>query len=103
MEVNGKKIGFVMTGSFCTFSKTLPIMKKLVEKNAEVIPIMSFNAYNMDTRFGKAEDIINKIHEISGREVIHTIEDAEPIGPKKMTDIMIIVPCSRKYYIKISI
>lgn len=103
MEVNGKKIGFVMTGSFCTFSKTLSIMKKLVEKNAEVIPIMSFNAYNMDTRFGKAEDIINKIHKISGREVIHTIEDAEPIGPKKMTDIMIIVPCSRKYYIKISI
>lgn len=103
MEVKGKKIGFIMTGSFCTFSKTIPIMKKLIEKNAEVIPIMSFNAYNIDTRFGKAEDIVNQIQEITGKEVIHTIADSEPIGPKKMTDIMIIAPCSRKYYIKISI
>lgn len=103
MEVKGKKIGFVMTGSFCTFKKAIPIMKKLVNKEAEIIPIMSFNAYNMDTKFGKAEDIINEIQEIAGKEIIHTIKDAEPIGPKKMTDIMVIAPCSRKYYIKISV
>ena len=103
MEVKGKKIGFIMTGSFCTFSKTIPIMKKLIEKNAEVIPIMSFNAYNVDTRFGKADNIVNQIQEITGKEVIHTITDAEPIGPKKMTDIIVIVPCSRKYYLKISV
>lgn len=102
MEVKGKKIGFVMTGSFCTFKKTIPIMKKLINREAEIIPIMSFNAYNVDTKFGKKEDIINQIYEITRKEIIHTIKDAEPIGPKKMTDIMIIAPCSRKYYIKIS-
>lgn len=99
MEVKGKKIGFIMTGSFCTFKKTIPIIKKLVEKQAEVIPIMSFNAYNIDTRFGKAKDIINQIQEMTKKEIIHTIEAAEPIGPKKLTDIMIIAPCTRKYYI----
>ncbi len=95
MEVKGKKIGFVMTGSFCTFKKTIPIIKKLVDKKAEIIPIMSYNAYTKDTKFGKAKDIIKEINEISGKEIIHTIEDAEPIGPKKMTDIMVIAPCSR--------
>ena len=103
MEVKGKRIGFAMTGSFCTFKKTIPIIKKLIEKEAEIIPIMSLNAYNMDTKFGKAKDIIKEIEEITEKEIIHTIQDAEPIGPKKMTDIMAIVPCSRKYYIKISI
>ena len=100
--MKGKRIGFVMTGSFCTFKKTIPIIKKLIEKEAEIVPIMSFNAYNMDTKFGRAEDIINQIEELTGKEIIHTIKDAEPIGPKKMTDIMIIAPCSRKYYIEIS-
>lgn len=103
MEVKGKKIGFVLTGSFCTFRKTIPMIKELIKKEAEIIPIMSFNAYSMDTKFGKAEDFIHEIEEMTGKEIIHTIKDAEPIGPKKMTDIMIIAPCSRKYYIKISL
>ncbi len=59
---------------------------------------MSFNAYNMDTKFGKAEEFIKDIEEISGKKIIHTIKDAEPIGPKHMTDIMVVVPASRKYY-----
>ena len=94
MDVKGKKIGFVLTGSFCTFSKTIPKMKKLVEKGAEVIAIMSFNSYNMDTKFGKAQDFIDQIEEITGKDIIHTIEGSEPIGPRRMTDIMIIAPCS---------
>ena len=101
MEVKGKKIGFVMTGSFCTFQKTIPVMKELIKREAEIVPVMSFNSYNIDTKFGKAEDIIKQVEEITGKEIIHTIKDAEPIGPKKMTDIMIIAPCSRKYNIKI--
>ena len=103
MEVKGKKIGFVLTGSFCTFKKTIPIMKELIKKGAEIIPIMSFNSYNMDTKFGKAKDFINEIEKITNKKIIHTIEDSEPLGPKKMTDIMIIAPCSRKYNIEISI
>ena len=100
MEVKGKKIGFVLTGSFCTFKKVIPKIKELVEKEAKVIPIMSFNSYNMDTKFGKAEDFIKEIEEITSKKIIHTIKDAEYIGSKKMTDILIIAPCSRKYYVK---
>lgn len=94
MELNKIKIGFALTGSFCTFSKTIPKMKELVEQGAELIPIMSYNAYNLDTKFGKAQDFIEEIEDITGKEIIHTIQGAEPIGPKKMTDIMVIAPCS---------
>ena len=66
LNLKDKKIGFVLTGSFCTFSKTIPKMKELIEKGAEVIPIMSFNSYNLDTKFGKAEDFINKIEDVDG-------------------------------------
>mgnify|MGYP004644845937 CR=1 FL=1 len=94
MELEHKKIGFVLTGSFCTFSKTIPKMKELIKMGSEVIPIMSYNAYNLDTKFGKAEDFINEIEEITGKKIIHTIQDAEPIGPKHLTDIMVVAPCS---------
>lgn len=94
LNLKDKKIGFVLTGSFCTFSKTIPKMKELIEKGAEVIPIMSFNSYNLDTKFGKAQDFINEIEEITGKKIIHTIQEAEPIGPKRLTDIMVVTPCS---------
>lgn len=94
MSLEGKKIGFTLTGSYCTFSKVIPKIKELVKMKAEIIPIMSFNSYNLDTKFGKAQDFIDQIQEITGKKIIHTIPDAEPIGPKKMTDIMVIAPCS---------
>ena len=97
MELKGIKIGFILTGSFCTFQKVIPKMKELIKEGAEIIPVMSFNSYNLDTKFGKAKDFIKEIEEIAGKEIIHTIPEAEPIGPKKMTDIMLIAPCSRKY------
>ena len=97
LELKGTKIGFVLTGSFCTFQKVIPKIKELVKQEAEVIPIMSFNAYNLDTKFGKAKDFIKEIEEITKKKIIHTIQDTEPIGPKKMTDIMVVAPCSRKY------
>ena len=94
MDVKGKKIGFVFTGSFCTFKKVIPKMKELIKKEAEIVPVMSFNSYNLDTKFGKASDFINEIETITNKQIIHTIPDAEPIGPKVLTDIMIIAPCS---------
>ncbi len=103
MEVKDKKIGFVLTGSFCTFQKTIPKMKELIQKGAEIVPVMSYNAYSTDTKFGKAKDFIEEIENITGREIIHTIPDAEPIGPKKLTDIMVIAPCSRKHNVKTSL
>ena len=94
MEVKNKKIGFVLTGSFCTFSKTIPQMKKLKKLGAELLPIMSFNSYELDTKFGKAEEFINEIENICEKNIIHTIQGAEPIGPSHLTDIMIVAPAS---------
>jgi len=94
LDLKDKKIGFILTGSFCTFQKVIPKMKEIKKLGAKIIPIMSFNSYNLDTKFGKAKDFIEEIEEITEKKIIHTIQDAEPIGPKKMTDIMIIAPCS---------
>ena len=97
MNLEGKNVGFAFTGSFCTFKKTILELKKLVSLKANVTPIMSFYSYTLDTKFGKAEDFKNQIKTITGKEIIHTISDAEPIGPKRMFDILIIAPCTRKY------
>lgn len=94
MNLEGKKVGFVMTGSFCTFKKTIPQILKIKQKGGKIVPIMSNNAYKLDTKFGKAKDFIDEIEDITEEKIIHTIIDAEPIGPKKLTDIMIIAPCS---------
>ncbi len=94
MIFNELKVGFALTGSFCTFENVLTIMKDIVKKGAEVFPIMSFNAYNLDTRFGKANNFVKEIENITGKQIIHTIQEAEPIGPKKLIDILVIIPCS---------
>lgn len=84
MNLEGKKVGFIMTGSFCTFKKTIEQLKKIIAEKAEVLPIMSYNAYNMDTKFGKAQDFIDEIENITGNKIIHTIQDAEPIRTKAL-------------------
>lgn len=94
MNLKDKNIGIIMTGSFCTFSKVLAQLKELVKLGANVIPIMSEHSYNLDTKFGNAKDIVEELESITGKKVINTIQGAEPIGPKKMTDIMLIAPCS---------
>lgn len=94
MDIKDKKIGVIMTGSFCTFSKVIEQIKELVKRKADVIPIMSYNSYELDTKFGEAKKIREEIESITGRKIINTIQGAEPIGPKKMTDIMLIAPCS---------
>ena len=92
--LEGKRIGFAFTGSFCTFKVVIEELKKIQKMGADIIPIMSYNAYNLDTKFGKASDFINEIELITEKEIIHTIQGAEPIGPKGLTDIMIIAPCT---------
>lgn len=87
-------IGYCLTGSFCTFSKSMEVLAALVKSGHNVTPIMSENAYSIDTRFGDAVDIQNKLIQITGNSIIHTIEQAEPIGPKKMFDVLAIVPCT---------
>jgi dipicolinate synthase subunit B len=88
------KIGFALCGSFCTFSEVIPVAETLAEQGADLIPIMSHNAYSLDTRFGKAEDFRERLRAISGKEPIHNIFEAEPIGPKKLLDILVIAPCT---------
>lgn len=87
-------IGYCLTGSFCTFDKSIGQIEKLVLRGHTVTPIMSENAYSIDTRFGKAVDFQNRLIEITGNSIIHTIEGAEPIGPKKMFDALAVVPCT---------
>ena len=77
-------IGFAMTGSFCTFVPALEALKKLREHHSSIIPIMSEHAYFLDTRFGDAETHIQAVEELCGRPVLKTIQEVEPLGPKKM-------------------
>lgn len=94
MKLNEKRIGFVMTGSFCTFRKTIDELKKIIKLGANVIPIMSENSYTMDTKFGKAKDFITEIEEITGNKILHTVQEVEPIGPKDMLDILMVAPAT---------
>ncbi len=95
-------VGFALCGSFCTFEKAISEIKIIKELGAKIIPIMSFNAYSTDTRFGKAEKFISKIENICDNKIISTITDAEPIGPKKLLDILVIEPCTGNTLAKLS-
>ena len=97
------KIGFAMTGSFCTFSRVLKQLEALKETGADIFPIMSDISYTTDTRFGKAKDFVQKIEEITGKKVITSIKDAEPIGPKNYLDALIIAPCTGNTLSKIAL
>lgn len=99
--MNKVRVGFALTGSFCTFAEVIKQIE-LLAKDYDIIPIMSFNASNLDTRFGKASEHIDKIEKITGKKVIKTIEEAEPIGPKNMTDIMVVAPCTGNTLAKLS-
>lgn len=83
-----------MCGSFCTFEKSIETLKQLVKNGYNILPIMSENAYKTDTRFGKALKHIEEVENITGKKIIHTITDAEPIGPKNMCDVILINPCT---------
>ena len=93
-ELKGVRIGFAMTGSFCTFDQCFRQAEELVNRGAELIPIMSENAAEFSTRFGGGVENLKRLKNICGRDVISTINDAEPIGPKSMTDIMVVAPCT---------
>lgn len=90
----GIRIGFAMTGSFCTFDRCFRQAEELRSMGAEIIPIMSETASKLSTRFGSDVENIARFNKISGHEVIMTIADAEPIGPKNLTDIMVVAPCT---------
>lgn len=86
-------IGFAMCGSFCTYHEIFPVMEKLAKEHT-VIPIFSYSAYTIDSRFGTAKSHIARAEGICGVAPLHTIEQAEPIGPKKLLDALVIAPCT---------
>ncbi len=95
------KLGLALTGSFCSFDKTLAAIEAL-EGEFEIIPIMSETAFGTDTRFGKAEDFIARLEALSGRKPISSITEAEPIGPQRMLDVLLIAPCTGNTLAKLS-
>ena len=94
MQLKGVRIGFAITGSFCTFENISDIIKNLIEEGADLIPIFSYTTDEMNTRFGNAEDFKNKIIEITGEQPIVDINGAEPIGSKAILDVLIVAPCT---------
>ena len=87
-------IGYAFCGSFCTFSRSYAALCEIIKRGYEVQPLMSANAYSTDTRFGAAADWIDKIETLCGRKIIHSIVDAEPLGPAKPLEALIISPCT---------
>lgn len=87
------KIGFAMCGSFCTYAEVFSVMEEL-SKEHQIIPIFSFAAASVDSRFGTAESFLQKAAEICGMQPLKTIAEVEPIGPKKLLDVLVIAPCT---------
>ena len=95
-------IGYAFCGSFCTHKKSMETLKKIISLGYDVQPIMSENVFSTDTRFGTALSLREKLIEICGRDVIHTIVQAEPLGPKVKLEAMIISPCTGNTLAKIA-
>lgn len=95
-------IGYAFCGSFCTLSKSFSIFQKLISDGRELLPIVSENVFATDTRFGKAADFCKSLEKASGKQVIHTFFDAEPLGPKVELEALIICPCTGNTLAKIA-
>lgn len=94
MSLKGRKVGVALTGSFCTYKKVFNELQKLADEGAEIQTIFSDAAKSIDSRFGNAEDFVAKARSITGKEPMLTIPQAEPIGPKSLLDILVILPCT---------
>lgn len=94
IKLDGARVGIALCGSFCTFARAFAAAQELKALGAELLPIMSFNAASISTRFGAAEENRRQLAEICGSEVITTIEGAEPIGPKKLLDVLLLPNCT---------
>ena len=93
-KLSGLKVGAAVCGSFCTFSRVFRALSELVAAGCDVTPIMSTCAYTTDTRFGTAQEHAARLFDITGKTVLHEITTTEPIGPKKMFDVLLVAPCT---------
>ena len=94
MELKDITLGFALTGSFCTIEKIIPQIEHLSKCTKSVVPIFSPVVYNTDTRFTNARALAEQIEAITGNKIVKTIPEAEPIGPKKIIDALVIAPCT---------
>lgn len=94
MNWTGITVGYALSGSHCTFAEVMPEIKRFVDAGANVVPIVSNTIMTTDTRFGKSEDWQTQLKEITGNEIISTIVQAEPLGPSKLLDVLVIAPCT---------
>ncbi|MBQ9085480.1 MAG: dipicolinate synthase subunit B [Clostridia bacterium] len=88
------KIGYCFTGSFCTLSRSIACMAELINRGHKIVPIMSERVYTTDTRFALAEDLRREVEALSGEKIIHTVEAAEPLGPRLPLDLLVVAPCT---------
>ena len=102
IDLSGKTIGCAMTGSFCTFREVFAAWEKLKETGADLMPIMSFNACSIDNRFYSAQDAVDIFEGICGKKIVKTIAQAEPIGPKKLLDLLVVAPATGNTIAKIA-
>lgn len=94
MNWKGVKVGYALSASHCTFEEVMPQIQRFVDAGAEVYPVASYSLMDTDTRFGKSEDWQKQLKDITGNDIIATIVDAEPLGPSKLLDILVIAPCT---------
>jgi dipicolinate synthase subunit B len=91
---NPIKVGFAFCGSFCTFDRVIAVLEGMAGHGYDVFPIMSETAANTDTRFGSAASFRERITQACGHAIIASIHDAEPIGPQKLLDVLVVAPCT---------
>ncbi|MBC8591392.1 dipicolinate synthase subunit B [Wansuia hejianensis] len=94
MSLKNMKIGFALTGSSCNFEHVFKVLEDIANKGADIYPIISYSVETFNTRFGTAEEWKDKLREITGKELISTIVDAEPVGPKLDLDVIVVAPCT---------
>ncbi|MCR2805067.1 dipicolinate synthase subunit B [Paenibacillus soyae] len=94
MNWNGITVGYALSGSHCTFAEVMPQIKRFVDAGANVVPIVSNSLITTDTRFGTAKEWQEQLTSITGNEIISTIVQAEPLGPSKLLDVLVIAPCT---------
>lgn len=94
MRLADVRVGFALTGSHCTIAGVMPHLQSLVQEGAIVYPVVSYSVDQMDTKFGPARQWKEMLKEITGKPVINSIVGAEPIGPEKMLDVMVVAPCT---------
>ena len=101
MSMEKTRLGLALCGSYCTYEKLFAALPGLKEQY-DLIPILSDTAAETDTRFGRAADHIRRLAELTGRRVITTIAEAEPLGPKEPMDALLIAPCTGNTLVKLS-